>query len=77
MYNQFVKNMDRYLTLNEDSSSLKDYRYRLAKSLEPLKSIQTFKELKNTNIEHYKELQHILWKISNSTDKYPAFKAFA
>ncbi|GAU76035.1 hypothetical protein [Fusibacter sp. 3D3] len=60
MYRQFVKNMDWYLKLNADSSERTNDRFDLAKRLEPLKDIQHFKRFKIANIEHYKELQHVI-----------------
>lgn len=76
MYNQFVKNMEWFLELNNGANE-GDYRYALVKKLEPLKDIKQFRQLKSVDEAYYKELMNIIWSIGENADKYPAFKAFS
>lgn len=76
MYSHFVRNMTCFFNINKEHET-PDYRYTLAKELEPLGDVNVFKNLESTNMESYKMLQGIIWAITNNAQRYPSFKSFA
>ncbi|MBS7528847.1 hypothetical protein KHM83_19450 [Fusibacter paucivorans] len=74
MYNQFTKSLDNFIALN---AAKDEYRYKLVKSIEPLKSIETFLALKQLNALEYEKLQKLIWEIGENINEYPSFKVFS
>jgi hypothetical protein len=74
MYNQFTKSIDNFINLNVAKD---EYRYKLVKSIEPLKSIESFLKLKKLDVLEYEKLQQLIWEIGENIDEYPSFKVLS
>lgn len=77
MYRQFVRNLEYFLELNYSDDTSKNYRYEIAKSIEALSDINKFLELKDKDIEKFKEISNLIWELEENSSKYPSFKTLS
>ena len=76
MYNQFCKNLKKYIQINSDIDSVNNIRLKIAEDIIPLTDVESYKAYKKRNDPLYKEIGQFIFALSKYKKKYPSFDKF-
>lgn len=77
MYRIFGQNLKNYFLINRDGDPESAYRIKIAQVLRGLSDYELYRRWEKEKPEAFNEINNLVQKIKESTDKYPRFEAFS